>query len=202
MFRQVKGIPMGTNCAPHLANLFLHYYESNYIEELSRIDPDTAKLLNNRFRYQDDCIVFNDEGTFEYIWHEIYPAEMVLEKTNDTDSCTFLDLEISLINGQIVYRSYDKRNSYEFEVIKYPDLSSNVPKTPSYAVFSSQMIRFCEVNSSFEQFKLDTIHLYNKLVAQNFDKQILKAKFRKFYGNNIVRWSKFGQDIIELLNSF
>ena len=186
MFRQVKGIPMGTNCAPHLANLFLHYYESNYIEELSRIDPDTAKLLNNRFRYQDDCIVFNDEGTFEYIWHEMYPAEMVLEKTNDTDSCTFLDLEISLINGQIVYRSYDKRNSYEFEVIKYPDLSSNVPKTPSYAVFSSQMIRFCEVNSSFEQFKLDTIHLYNKLVAQNFDKQILKAKFRKFYGNNIV----------------
>ena len=132
----------------------------------------------------------------------MYPAEMVLEKTNDTDSCTFLDLEISLINGQIVYRSYDKRNSYEFEVIKYPDLSSNVPKTPSYAVFSSQMIRFCEVNSSFEQFKLDTIHLYNKLVAQSFDKQILKAKFRKFYGNNIVRWSKFGQDIIELLNSF
>ena len=200
VFRQIIGIPMGTNCAPHLANLFLHFYEGNYIDELGKTDPGTAILLNNRFRYQDDCIIFNDDGSFESHWHKIYPAEMVLEKTNNGNSCTFLDLDITLENGLFTYKSYDKRRNYGFDVIKYPDLSSNVPKIPSYAVFNSQMIRFCDVNSTFDQFKLDTMQLYSTLVRQKFDKHVLKANFLKFYGNNMVQWSKFGLDILELLN--
>ena len=77
---------------------------------------------------------------------------------------------------------------------------SNVPKIPSYAVFTSQLIRFCQINSTYEQFKSDTTQLYNKFVAQNFDKHVLKAKFQRFYGDSMVQWSKFGLDIIDLLN--
>ena len=36
VFRQTVGIPMGTNCAPHLADLFLflYYYEADFLQEL------------------------------------------------------------------------------------------------------------------------------------------------------------------------
>ena len=33
-FRQVIGIPMGTNCAPLLADLFLNTYETEFLDRL------------------------------------------------------------------------------------------------------------------------------------------------------------------------
>ena len=34
LFQQVVGIPMGTNCAPLLADLFLYSYESEFLQKL------------------------------------------------------------------------------------------------------------------------------------------------------------------------
>ena len=38
VYRQSVGIPMGTDCAPLLANLFLFYYEYNYMKNLIKQD--------------------------------------------------------------------------------------------------------------------------------------------------------------------
>ena len=200
LFRQVIGIPMGTNCAPYLANLFLYAYEEAFINSMSCCNKQhIAKSLSDSFRFQDDCIVFNDQGIFEAKWKEIYPVEMQLEKTNTGNSCTFLDLNISIVEGKFIYKSYDKRLNYNFEVINYPNLVSNVPQNPSYGVFNSQLVRFCDVNSNLDSFVSDVSALTNKLVQQNFDIKELKARFKKFYIANLLRWSKFGSDIINIL---
>ena len=34
LFQQVVGIPMGTNCAPLLSDLFLYSYESEFLQKL------------------------------------------------------------------------------------------------------------------------------------------------------------------------
>ena len=34
LFQQVVGIPMGTNCAPLIADLFLYSYESEFLQKL------------------------------------------------------------------------------------------------------------------------------------------------------------------------
>jgi len=36
VFQQTVGIPMVTNCAPLLADLFLHSYEADFVQELLR----------------------------------------------------------------------------------------------------------------------------------------------------------------------
>ena len=52
---------MGTNCAPYLVNIFLHMYEIEFIEKLNtECKHCVSVLLNNIFRYQDDCLVLND----------------------------------------------------------------------------------------------------------------------------------------------
>ena len=57
IFRQVIGIPMGTSCAPYLANIFLHMYEYDYLRGLvEKGEMENARRLANTFRYQDDCI--------------------------------------------------------------------------------------------------------------------------------------------------
>ena len=188
---------MGTNCAPYLANLFLHTYETMYIDYLINSNSsDIAITLANMFRYQDDCIIFNDNGYFSRIWNEIYPIEMQLEPTSKDNVCTFLDLSICIVNGILVYKSYDKRNNFNFDIINYPNLIGNVPRGPSYGVFSSQLIRFCDINSQLEEFQDDIRTLVQKLIKQNFIPATLKTKFLQFYAKNIIRWSKFGSDIL------
>lgn len=56
VYRQVIGIPMGTNCAPLVADLFLYCYESQFMAKISK-DPLKQHLVdkfNNTFRYLDD----------------------------------------------------------------------------------------------------------------------------------------------------
>ena len=194
---------MGTNCAPYLANLFLHAYEIGFIDKMiANNNKHIAVKLIEVYRYQDDCIVFNDDNTFLDKWKEIYPAEMELAKTNTGDACCFLDLNISIIGSKFIYKSYDKRRDYNFEIINYPDIFSNVPRNPSYGVFNSQVIRFCDVNSDVTTFTSDIKSLVHKLIKQNFDYSVIKGRFRKFYTTNLCRWSKFGTDISNILDFY
>lgn len=200
LYRQCVGIPMGTNCAPYLANLFLYAYEEVFLTKMCNENKvQVAKQLSYIFRYQDDCIVFNDNGTFHSVCDNIYPAEMQLDKTNVGNSCTFLDLYISIKDGKFIYKSYDKRLYFNFEIINYPDLDSNIPTNPSYGVFSSQLIRFCDINNKLDDFALDVNNLVKKLVKQNFDIQVLKSIFHKFCNNELKRWSKFGTNIYNII---
>ena len=63
VFQQTVGIPMGTNCAPLLADLFLYSYEANFIQGLlKKNEKKLARSLNFTFRYIDDVFSLNNYG--------------------------------------------------------------------------------------------------------------------------------------------
>ena len=142
LFRQIIGIPMGTNCAPHLANIYLHVYEYKYLQKLIlEGQRKVAKKLSNMYRYQDDCIAIDDDNLFGIHAARIYPPEMVLKKTNiSPNKSTFLDLTVSIYRQNFLYYSWDKRRDFSFQVVNYPDLSGNIPSSQSYGVYTSQLI--------------------------------------------------------------
>ena len=60
LFRQVIGIPMGMNCAPLPADLFLYSYESEFLDNMIRGGHrKLARSFNLCYRYIDNLIVFN-----------------------------------------------------------------------------------------------------------------------------------------------
>ena len=62
LFRQAIGIPMGTNCAPLFADLFLYSYENEFLDNMIRSGQRTlARSINLCYRYIDDLIVFNNK---------------------------------------------------------------------------------------------------------------------------------------------
>ena len=62
LFRQVIGIPMGTDCAPFLANLFLYSFEYKWIEEQRRaMNFKELYLFRNCGRYIDDLVIINND---------------------------------------------------------------------------------------------------------------------------------------------
>ena len=74
LYRQVIGIPMGTNCAPLLADLFLYSYENEFLDNMIRSGHRRlARSFNLCYRYIDDLIVFNNKKFLDYL-KEIYPS--------------------------------------------------------------------------------------------------------------------------------
>ena len=61
-------------------------------------------------------------------------------------------------------------------------LSSNIPSSPAYGVFISQLIRYARACSSYEYFILRAVRLSNKRLGQGYVKERLRSSLRKFYG--------------------
>ena len=72
VFRQPIGIPMGTDCAPQLANLFLFHYEYSYMKNLMCNNLCMAKRFSDTIRYIDDLLTLNNSN-FEEETPNIYP---------------------------------------------------------------------------------------------------------------------------------
>ena len=59
--RQTIGIPMGTDCAPQLANLYLFHHEYMYMRALMKTTLGMAKRFCNTVRYIDDLLALNNK---------------------------------------------------------------------------------------------------------------------------------------------
>ena len=96
VYRQTIGIPMGTDCAPQLANLFLFHYEYLYMKNLMRDNLCMAKKFGNTVRYIDDLLTLNNNN-FEEEIPNIYPSELTLKRTSESDTkLSYLDISISI----------------------------------------------------------------------------------------------------------
>ena len=86
LYRQIVGIPMGTNCAPLVADLFLFCYERDFMKDLSSDNQaDVIKAFNSTSRYLDDLLNI-DNPYFEGMVNQIYPSELQLNKANTSDT--------------------------------------------------------------------------------------------------------------------
>ena len=145
---------MGMSVAPHVDNIYLHVYQFEYFTSLYEENREKELTkLEHTFRYQDDLSALNDDGLLESILSDIYPSEMIVNKTNiSVRKNNFLDLTISICRGKSYVKLYDKRNYYDFEAINHPFLDGNIPKNQSYSLFISQLDIFSRDNSSFNRF--------------------------------------------------
>ena len=120
LYRQIVGIPMSTNCAPLVADLFLFCCERDCMLSLSdNYQADIIEAFNSTSRYLDDLLNI-DNPYFEQMVGQIYPTELQLNKANfsDTDA-PFLDLNLSITNGIVSSNIYDKRDDFNFEIFHF-----------------------------------------------------------------------------------
>ena len=184
VFQQTIGIPMGTNCAPLLADIFLYSYEAEFIQSLlSTGRKRLASQFNFTYRYIDDVLSINNPD-FENYLGQMYPPELEIKDTTESNtSASYLDLLLSIgRDGQLHTSLYDKRDDFNFHITNFPFLRSNIPSSPAYGIFISQLIRYARASSSYECFILRAVRLSNKLLWQGYVKERLRSSLRKFYG--------------------
>ena len=113
IYRQIVGIPMGTNCAPLVADLVC--YERYFMLSLSdNNQTDIIEAFNSTSRYLDYLLNI-DNPYFEQMVGQIYPTELQLNKANSSDTeAPFLDLNLSITNDIVSSKIYDKRDDFNF----------------------------------------------------------------------------------------
>ena len=110
----------------------------------------------------------------------MYPPELEIKDTTDSNTfASYLDLLLSIgRDGQIHTSLYDKCDDFNFHITNFPFLSSNIPSSPAYGVFISQLIRYARASSSYECFILRAMRLSNKLLGQGYVKERLRSSLR------------------------
>ena len=120
---------------------------------------DIIEAFNSTSSYLDDLLNI-DSPYFEQMVGQIYPTELQLNKANSSDSETqFLDLNLSITNGIVSSKIYDKWDDFNFEIVNFPFLDGDVPRSPSYGVYISQLIRFARVYSNVYDFNNKNLFL-------------------------------------------
>ena len=184
VFQQIFGIPMGTNCAPLLADIFLYSYKAEFIPSLlSTGKKRSSSRFNFTYRYIDKVLSINNPA-FENYLGQMYPAELeIKDATENNIPASYLDLLLSIeSDGQLCTSLYDKRDDFNFHITNFPFLSSNIPSSPAYGVLISQLIRYARACSSYKCFILRAAQLSSKFPRQGYVMERLKSSIRKFYG--------------------
>ena len=183
LYRQVVGIPMGTNCAPLIADLFLFCYERDFMMSLS----DDKQAFNTTSRYLYDIL------NIKYVYYDtmvsqIYPSELQLNKANTSATdAAFLDLHLSIFDIIVSTKIYDKCDDFDFEIVNFPFFYGDVPRSTSYWVYISQLIRFARASSHVADFNTCNKLLTQKLLKQGYQCIINLAKpFLYFIGDTMI----------------
>ena len=182
LYRQVVGIPMGTSCAPLVADSFLFCYERDFRMSLSADkQADVIDAFTTTSRYLDGILNINNVY-FNNMVSQIYPSELQLNKANTSDTeATFLDLYLSISNDIVSTKIYDKRDDFDFESVNFQFLHDDVPRSTSYGDYISQPIPLARAFSYATDFNTCNKLLTQKLLKQGYWYHKVSKTFSKFY---------------------
>ena len=77
-------------------------------------------------RYLDDLLNI-DNPYFKGMVNQIYLSELQLNEANTSDTeAPFLDLHLSISNGFVSSKIYDKRDDFDLDIVNFPFLDSDV----------------------------------------------------------------------------
>ena len=134
---------------------------------LSLSDNNQTNIIeayNCTSRYLDDLLNINTPY-FEHMVGQVYPTKFQLNKENSADvEAPFLDLGLSITNGIVSSKNYDKQNYFNFEIVNFPFFDEDVPRSLSYGVYILKLIRFTRVCSNVDDFNYRNLFLNAKLL--------------------------------------
>ena len=110
--------------------------------------------------------------------------------TSDTEA-PFLDLHLSISNGFVSSKINNKRDDFDFDIVNFPFLDGDAPRSASYGVNISQLIRFATVPSHVVDFNAHNKSLTAKLLQQGYRYHKLRKTFSKFNRRHYELVSKF-----------
>ena len=93
----------------------------------------------------------------------------------------------------------DKRDDFDFHIVNFPFLSSNIPSGPSYGVYISELIRYARCCSYYDDFRYRHKMPVERLVSQGYRYERLRNSFIKFYGKYQDLTVKYQRSVLDIV---
>ena len=200
-FVQKVGIPMGLDPAPFWANLYLYYYEKNHVTSLMSSDPQRARKFKYASRFIDDQGNLNDGGEFGRSCHLIYPDELDLKCEHQGIRATYLEMDICIEDSRFVYKLFDKRDDFPFNIVRMPDLKANIPDHIFYGSFLAEVLRISRATLLYQDFIPRAKEIFKRMVNQGGSHQQLKKQIYKMINRYPDTFSKYTITPTSLINT-
>ena len=141
-----------------------------------------------------------DNTLFDSMVNHIYPPELQLNKANVSDTETsFLDLHLSISDGFVNTKIFDKWDDHVFDIVNFPCLYIDVSRSTSYGVCISELIPFARVSSHVDDFYTRNKVFTGKLLRQGYRYHKLRKVFSKCYRRHFDLVSKYNYGLKTLL---
>ena len=89
---------------------------------------------------------------------------------------------------------------FDFHIVNFPYLSSNIPSGPSYCVYISQLIRYARCCSHYDDLRYRHKCLVDRLLSQGYIALRLEKSFKKFYGRYQDLIEKYQRSVNVMVN--
>ena len=203
IFRQICGVPMGVDDGPLLANIFLFVCEFRWLNKKVFEERKTEWIIqffNLISRYIDDLLAINNRGLLNEFTNEIYPIEMELEQQNPSPKrCTFLDLQLEIVDDRIISSTYDKRDTFPFPIVKFTSAISNVDYARAHDPIVSAAHRELTNNDNLSNFIARMAAATKVMIQRGLLWDIVEIRLTSFFKKHPIAQFKFqqpGPDII------
>ena len=102
-----------------------------------------------------------------------------------------MDLHLPISHGFVKTNFFYKRDDFDFDIVNFPFLDGDVPRSTSYGVYISQLVRFARVSSHVDDFNTRYKVLTAILLRQGHRYHKLRKAFSKFYRRHFDLVSKY-----------
>ena len=110
-----------------------------------------------------------------------------------------MELDIDIKSNKFQTKVYDKRNDFDFQIVKFPDTKSNIPNRVVLNVFVSQLLRFLRVCSEMDSFKIETKKLISSFQLKGCKRKILDNKILQTLTKHSKTFNKYNISLKEFL---
>ena len=161
---------------------------------------EIIEAFKSTSRYLDELLNI-DDPYFEGIVNLICQPELQLNKANTSyTEAPFLDLHLSISNGFVSSKIYNKRDDFDFDIVNFPVLDGDVPDSTSYGLYMSHLIRFASVSCHVADFNARNKSSIAKLLQQGYRYHKRRKTFSQFYRRHYELVSKFNIGLKTLLH--
>ena len=98
-------------------------------------------------------------------------------------------------NDKFVYKIYDKRDDFPFEIVNYPNLTGNICASNAYGVYIGRLRSIALVCMLYSDFIIRSKQLITKLEKQHFSRDILIKKTKILYKRHVKFIEKYDVDV-------
>ena len=141
-----------------------------------------------------------DNPYFEGVVGRVCPSGLRLGRADISDAeAPFLDLHLSVADGFVSSKIYDKRDDFDFDIVGFPFLDGGVPRRASCGVCVSRLVGFAGVCNRVADFNARGGSLTAGLLQQGYRCHRLQKTFSEFYRRHCGLISKYGVGLGALL---